>query len=162
MNDVRRIEARIEYCMGCGLCEVYCVAAHSESKDVLRAHRRETPRPVARCVVERHGAVSFALQCRHCDRALCTEACMTGAMVKDSQSGAVTHEVERCIGCFMCVMACPNGAIAIDSERGKAVAKCDLCVEVGEPACLANCPNAAIVYVDEELVTVGLVDEEDA
>lgn len=148
--------------MGCGLCEVYCVTAHSKSKDVLLAHKHETPRATARCTVEREGAVSFALQCRHCDRALCIEACMTGAMHRDPATGAVDHEVDRCVGCYMCVMACPNGAIAIDRERDKSVAKCDLCVEVGEPACVANCPNAALVY--EEVVEVELVavDEDES
>jgi Fe-S-cluster-containing hydrogenase component 2 len=31
------------------------------------------------------------------------------------------------------------------------VAKCDLCVEQGEPACVAHCPNRALyIEVDEE------------
>lgn len=154
---MKRIRAIVEYCMGCGLCEVYCVAAHSKSKDVLHAFKDERPRPVARCFVERDGSVSFALQCRHCDRALCTEACMTGAMSKDEETGAVTHDEERCVGCFMCVMACPSGAIAIDHEKGKAVAKCDLCAELGEPACVANCPNAALVY--EEIVEIEELED---
>lgn len=140
--------------MGCGLCEVYCVTAHSRSKDVRRAHKLETPPPVARCVVERKGPVSFALQCRHCDRAVCIEACMTGAMHRDPATGAVTHHVDRCVGCYMCVLACPNGAIAIDRKRGKSVAKCDLCAELSEPACVANCPNAALVW--EEVIEAGV------
>lgn len=140
--------------MGCGLCEVHCITAHSRSKDIIHAHKDEAPRAVARCVVERDGAVSFALQCRHCDRALCVESCMTGAMHRDEETGAVVHDEDRCIGCYMCVMSCPNGAIAIDYEKGKAVAKCDLCAEVGEPACVANCPNGALIY--EEVIEVEL------
>jgi carbon-monoxide dehydrogenase iron sulfur subunit len=153
---VKRVEARQEFCMGCGLCEVYCVTAHSKSKDVIRAYKYESPRAVSRILVEREGPVSFALQCRHCDRAVCIEACMTGAMHRDLETGAVAHDDDRCVGCFMCVMACPNGAIAIDHERGKAIAKCDLCAETGEPACVANCPNGALVYVESvELELAG-------
>lgn len=139
--------------MGCGLCEVYCVTAHSRTKNVLLAHRYEEVRPVPRCSVERAGAASFALQCRHCDRALCIEACMTGAMHRNPAEGTVDHDVDRCIGCYMCVMVCTTGAITIDHERGKAVAKCDLCAETGEPACVADCPNDALVY--ERGVPVG-------
>jgi anaerobic carbon-monoxide dehydrogenase iron sulfur subunit len=153
---MKRIEAKQEFCMSCGLCEVYCVTAHSKSKDVVRAHKYETPRAVARVKVERDGAISFALQCRNCDRALCTEACMTGAMHREIETGLIVHDEDRCVGCYMCVMACPAGAIAIDHEKGKAVAKCDLCAEIGEPACVANCPNGALVYAEVvEIETAG-------
>ena len=43
------------------------------------------------------------------------------------------------------------GAIRQDRERGKAV-KCDLCPEADIPACVANCPNEALVYEEVEAV----------
>ena len=85
---------------------------------------------------------------------------MTGAMYRDPETGEVVHDVDRCIGCYMCVMACPSGAIAIDRERGKSVAKCDLCAELGEPACVANCPNRALVYEEPVEILVGADDED--
>ena len=42
-------------------------------------------------------------------------------------------------------MVCPYGAIKMDKE-GHVVAKCDLCKELEEPACVANCPNEALVF----------------
>ncbi|MHB1416872.1 MAG: 4Fe-4S dicluster domain-containing protein, partial [Chloroflexota bacterium] len=45
-----------------------------------------------------------------------------------------------------CLLFCPNGAITKDVAAGKVVAKCDLCGGEGEPACVANCPNEALVY----------------
>ena len=49
------------------------------------------------------------------------------------------------MGCWTCIMVCPYGAIIMDKE-GKVVAKCDLCQGFDEPACVANCPNEALVF----------------
>ncbi|HII85471.1 TPA: 4Fe-4S ferredoxin, partial [Candidatus Bathyarchaeota archaeon] len=45
---MKRIVAREEVCMGCGLCEVYCTVEHSKSKDIVKAYNRESPRPISR------------------------------------------------------------------------------------------------------------------
>ena len=47
-------------------------------------------------------------------------------------------------------MVCPYGAIKPDAE-GKVVAKCDLCPNLEVPACVANCPNEALIYEEVEL-----------
>ncbi len=41
-------------------------------------------------------------------------------------------------------MVCPYGAIKMDRQN-KVVAKCDFCIEQKEPACVANCPNQALI-----------------
>ena len=56
----------------------------------------------------------------------------------------ITFNSEKCIGCWTCIMVCPYGAIKMDVSR-KVVAKCDLCSELGEPECVANCPNGALI-----------------
>jgi len=66
-------------------------------------------------------------------------------MTKDSKTGEVTHNKDKCMGCWTCVMVCPYGALVMDKE-GKVVAKCDLCQGIAEPACVANCPNQALVF----------------
>lgn len=66
-------------------------------------------------------------------------------MKKDEETGLVTHDPEKCIGCWTCIMVCPYGAIKRDAS-GKVVSKCDLCAELEIPACVANCPNGALVY----------------
>ena len=43
-------------------------------------------------------------------------------------------------------MMCPFGGIHIDMERGKVVSKCDLCQGEELPACVAHCPNEALIY----------------
>ncbi|MHB1133841.1 MAG: 4Fe-4S dicluster domain-containing protein [Chloroflexota bacterium] len=141
---MKRIIARDEYCIGCRLCEVHCTVQHSRSKNIIKAYKRERVLPTARVHVEERGAESFALQCRHCDEPACVQACLTGAMHKDPETGLVMHDAERCIGCWTCLLFCPNGALAKDRSGAKVVAKCDLCG--GEPACVANCPNEALLF----------------
>jgi len=140
---LKRIIANEEVCMGCGLCEVYCTVQHSKSKDIVKAYNRETPRPISRVRLEANRPVSFAIQCRHCEDAPCVTACLSGAMTRDEETGLVTHNKEKCMGCWTCVMVCPYGALKMDISD-KVVAKCDLCQELDTPACVANCPNNAL------------------
>jgi len=145
---MKKIYAREEYCLGCRLCEVYCVTEHSKSKDIVKAHKNEEITPAI--IIESDSEISFALQCRHCDDAPCVQACITGALQKDKDSGVVIHDAEKCVGCWTCIMECPYGAIQKDQYDYSIIAKCDLCVESGEPACVANCPNGALVYTEIE------------
>lgn len=142
---VKRIIAKQENCIGCGLCEVYCTVQHSKSKDVVKAYNTERPKPIGRVRVERNKPVSFAIQCRNCDDAPCVVACLAGAMTKDPKTGQVNHNKDKCMGCWTCIMVCPYGAIKMDQE-GHVVTKCDLCQGFDEPACVANCPNQALVF----------------
>ncbi len=136
-----------DVCMGCGLCRVYCQTEHSRSKDILRAWKKETPRPLPRVRVERKGDLFFSLQCRNCEQPWCLYSCLTGAMHRDADTGIITVDEEKCIGCWTCLVSCPNGAISRDTGRHVA-AKCDLCPDREVPACVANCPNEALVCIE--------------
>jgi carbon-monoxide dehydrogenase iron sulfur subunit len=146
---MKRIIAQQEHCIGCGLCEVSCIVQHSKSKDTVKAYNREEPRPISRVHLEMNKPISFAIQCRHCDDAPCAVACLTGAMHKDEKTGVVSHNPDKCMGCWTCIMVCPYGAIKVDFT-GKVVAKCDACTELDVPACVANCPNGALEYKEEK------------
>mgnify|MGYP001071330870 CR=1 FL=1 len=141
---MKRIYASEERCMGCGLCEVYCTQEHSRSKDLVKAYRGEVPKPFSRVRVERDKPVSFAVQCHQCTDAPCLIACLSGAMHVDERTGLLSHDAEKCIGCWTCIMVCPYGAVKVDSQVGEVVAKCDLCPDLKIPACVANCPNEAL------------------
>lgn len=140
---MRRIYCKEEVCIGCRLCEVWCRIEHSKSKKVLKAFLYEKERAIQRVQVEERGAVSFALQCRHCEEPDCVYSCISGALYKGNE--VVMHDTSRCVGCWSCVLACPYGVIAMDEVRGKAW-KCDFCEGVGreEPICVEKCPNEAL------------------
>jgi carbon-monoxide dehydrogenase iron sulfur subunit len=146
---MKRIYVNEEYCIGCRLCEIHCQVQHSQSKKIIKAFREEDPKAMARLVVEEEGPLSFAMQCRHCEDARCLEACITGAMHRDEETGAVLCDEDKCVGCWMCVMVCPYGAIQRSLVGSKAASKCDLCIGEEIPVCVAHCPNEALIFVDE-------------
>jgi carbon-monoxide dehydrogenase iron sulfur subunit len=146
---MRRVYVKEEACIGCGLCEVYCLVEHSQSKDPIKAFKRETPRPLPRVRVERNIEISFPIQCRHCVEPWCVYSCLTGAMHKEPTSDKVTVDMKKCIGCWTCIVACPYGAISRDMSS-KTVIKCDLCSGREIPACVINCPNEALVLDTDE------------
>ncbi|MBS7622878.1 hypothetical protein KEJ39_04285 [Candidatus Bathyarchaeota archaeon] len=41
-------------------------------------------------------------------------------------------------------MVCPFEAV-VPNVKERKVSKCDLCAGLGEPACVQNCPNRALV-----------------
>lgn len=144
---MKRVYTKEEFCIGCNLCGVYCRVEHSQSKDLIKAFKKESPRPLARLLVEVRNDLSFAVPCRHCAEPTCVYACLTGALHRDPESGIVTIDEGKCIGCWTCLLACPYGALRQDSEQSRAF-KCDLCPGEEIPVCVANCPNEALVYIE--------------
>lgn len=140
---MKKVIAKENLCLNCRLCEVYCKTAHSKSKDPLRAYLNE-PELQSRITVCGDNQKSVAVQCRHCDNPKCVEACITGAMQKDPVTGVVACDADKCIGCMTCLAVCPFGCIKI----GETAVKCDLCQGEEEPACVKNCPNRALVYLE--------------
>ncbi|HAG11879.1 MAG TPA: 4Fe-4S ferredoxin [Desulfotomaculum sp.] len=146
---MKKILIKPEVCIGCHLCEIWCVVAHSRTKDILKAFLLEKPAALSRVIVEEPLPVTFALQCRHCSEPDCVFACISGALYKDTISGKVIHDPEKCVGCYSCVLVCPYGGIIIDRENKKVI-KCDLCEGFEKPYCVSHCPNEALVYINQE------------
>lgn len=142
---MKKVIVNENICLNCKLCEVYCKATHSKSKDIVTAYKREYPEPKAAIVVEGDNSLSMPISCRHCKKPLCVEACITGAMVK-LPDGKVLNDKDRCIACMTCLAACPFGAVRI----GNYAVKCDLCQDESEPQCVKNCPSGALKYIEVE------------
>lgn len=139
---MKRIYVNEAWCLGCHLCEYHCAFANAGGEDMVKALKGIRIQPRLR--VEQSGDICFAVSCRHCKDALCVKSCISGAL--GVQDGVVTIDQDKCVGCYTCVLVCPYGAV-LSGEQG-VMRKCDLCVERagGEPACVAGCPNKAIVY----------------
>ena len=147
---MRKILVREEYCIGCRLCEIYCITEHSNSKNIIKVFKYENPQITPNLIIEELEYMTFAIQCRHCEDAACITACMTGAMHRDERTNAVQVDRDKCVGCWMCIMACPYGVIKRDMVGGKVASKCDLCMNRETPACVEHCPNGALVLVEVE------------
>jgi len=146
-NEMKQVYIKEQVCIGCHLCEVYCRLKQARSKDLVKAYKKESPRPLPRVRVDENGIVSLSVRCQHCVDAPCIRACLTGALSRDPFTSLVTVDEERCIGCGTCSLVCPLGVPKLDAAQKKMV-KCDLCQDEEIPVCVANCPNEALVYAD--------------
>jgi carbon-monoxide dehydrogenase iron sulfur subunit len=144
---MKRVYVKEEVCIGCRLCEIYCQLHHAGTADLVKAFKKNTL-PLPRLRVDERGVVSLSVRCQQCDDAPCVQACLTGALSRDPESRLVTVDEDKCIGCWTCVLVCPLAAIRQDKEQKKAL-KCDLCQGEEIPVCVANCPNEALIYVEE-------------
>lgn len=143
---MKKIYVKEEWCLGCHLCEYYCAFANSGKTDMARALKGVKINPKIR--VEGDNNISFAVNCRHCDDAICIKGCISGALSKN-EDGVVCVDRDKCVGCYTCVMLCPYGAIM--PGEGGPVQKCELCINnsCGEPSCVEHCPNRAIVLEEK-------------
>jgi carbon-monoxide dehydrogenase iron sulfur subunit len=149
------IGVHMDRCTGCKTCELYCGAERgSECRTLLQAVQ-ESPVPLSRVRVEGNGDVSFPLQCRHCLQAPCLDACLTGALTREEQSGMVIIREDLCIGCWTCTAFCPYGVITPSPERKIAV-KCDRCIYMEKPVCIDVCPTKALELVVIEEIEAQL------
>lgn len=132
-----RVVCKKDRCIGCLTCVISCMDHHYAAEEIravpMRLYRKETlPSGLTQY---------FTDSCRHCGDAPCVRACPTGAIVK-RETGLVTVERTRCIGCRSCADACLFGVPRYDVD-GKMV-KCDGCGGKKSPACVEACPRGAL------------------
>lgn len=139
-----------EKCISCGACAVACMDQNDIDPEVQMPFRH-----VQTIEKEKDGRAVFtniSIACMHCADAPCIQACPTGCLYKDTDTGLTLYDNNKCIGCHSCVMACPFGAPAFN-EQGR-LTKCDGCAVRGEnglePACVRGCPFDALKLVPAE------------
>ncbi|MDY6895124.1 MAG: 4Fe-4S dicluster domain-containing protein [Thermotogota bacterium] len=135
-------------CTGCRACEYACSFEHTGRFNPLDSRIK---------VNEFWEDLTFVPSvCLQCERAYCEEVCPTSALTKNSETGVVELNKEKCIGCKQCIVACPWGSIKLD-HTGKEVIKCDNCG--GDPACIKVCYPGALSYEEVEDITNVKVQE---
>ena len=149
-------------CTGCLACTVACKAINGVDVGSFWIKTlRVGPHPIE------GGSGTFPdvemyflpVQCQHCENPECVKVCPTGAMHKDAETGLVSVDADKCVGCGYCHMACPYNAPKVDRSKGHSV-KCDGCAErvaAGEkPVCVEACPARALDFgTVEEMSKVG-------
>ena len=143
---MKQIMIDVEKCNGCMTCTLACAAEHSSSKNIVGAMIENVP---SRIQILPVGERAVPHMCRHCEEPSCVDACMSGAMQKEQETGFVSNEgnEQSCVGCWMCIMACPYGAVR-QHPTDKAALKCDRCPDREVPACVESCPEKAIQFVE--------------
>lgn len=144
----RQIFADLRECRACLSCANACIVEHHPKKDILAALHDQS---LSRIFIQAGKSGPVPVSCRHCDEPACVDACLTGAMHVDQDTGRVTVAADTCVGCAMCVMACPFGVIAMEQKDDRRTAiKCDLCLNRDTPACVDACPQLALTFCTPE------------
>ncbi|MDO5023241.1 4Fe-4S dicluster domain-containing protein [Slackia piriformis] len=91
--------------------------------------------------------------CQHCTDAPCAQVCPGGALVKDEETGFVTVDDSKCIGCQYCSSACPFDVPRYHGAQSK-VNKCTGCIDRVQngmdPACVTTCQPGALQFGDRD------------
>jgi anaerobic carbon-monoxide dehydrogenase iron sulfur subunit len=130
-------------CTGCGLCELICSLAHTETCNPERSRIRILK-------MEEKG-IHIQTFCQQCEDAACIAACPVSAINRNRSSGMVEIDDELCIECKECITACPYKGIFFDSMDDRVI-KCDLCG--GGPKCVRFCETRAIEFLEKDSVAL--------
>ena len=136
-------------CDGCGECVNACIQAKSAKR--LSQSRIK---PIQN-LKESFFAPAICLQCGDPS---CVASCPSGALTKNSETGVVEWNKERCVNCLLCTLGCPYGGIVYDPVD-EHVIKCDHCA--GDPACVKVCKPGALLYRQESQAFNRVGDLED-
>jgi carbon-monoxide dehydrogenase iron sulfur subunit len=158
---MKRIMIDKEKCQGCLSCSLACMAEHNEKGKSIYDLDLEDIRNVSKNYIiqkqelnvsrkysiQKREQKNYPIFCRHCEESECVIACMSGAMTKDSETGIVNYNKDKCAACCMCIMSCPYGVLKTDDETKKIIVKCDMCGGREVPRCVESCPTGAIYLV---------------
>ena len=135
----------VKDCIGCRACEVHCKDKDNSGPGVYNCRMIEVAHEESA-----NFRVNFVyLNCFHCKKPWCVDACPTGAMRQRQEDGIVWVEGSACVGCKACITACPWTVPQWNPDNGK-VEKCDLCkdrIDEGlEPACVTKCTTGCLRF----------------
>lgn len=191
-DDVYAIEASQGYllvdtkkCAGCESCAISCSLAHLGRINTSLSRIQVLKNPLGSFPTDDVAQN----QCRQCPYPSCVEACPTGAMHADPETGVRMVDEGKCIGCERCVEACPFTPSRVQwNFEDRHAQKCDLCKDTpfweqeggpaGKQACVEICPMKAIRFTNEipaqtdsgylvnlrnaHFLEIGLPDDDDA
>ena len=94
----------------------------------------------------------------HCSNPSCVTVCPSGALYIDEETGLVTYDSGKCIGCQYCRAACPfdvprHTNVGLTGNNIK-INKCTGCVDRvkqgRKPACVSTCQPGALQFGDRD------------
>ncbi|MEZ4483199.1 MAG: 4Fe-4S dicluster domain-containing protein [Syntrophotaleaceae bacterium] len=150
-NPMKKIFVDYKKCVACKGCELACAIQQHPSHSLYALVGDKKTQVNVRVLGVEHEA--FPVSCRHCDPAMCLDACPSGAISRDPKTSAVVLNPDLCKACAMCAMVCPFDAVSFKQTHraryGRTVAyKCDLCHERLQeglnPACVDACHSKAL------------------
>lgn len=118
-NVMYRIFINKDLCIGCKSCVLVCMLKYNKDYDMYIFDLENIDND-SRGYIELDSKYNnlVLIFCRYCDEFECVLVCMSGVMYKDSESGIVLYDEEKCGLCYMCVMFCLYGLLKLD-DRSK-------------------------------------------
>ena len=120
-------------CTGCKTCQMACKDYKNIDLGISFRHVYEVT--IGDTVKDADGILTttcvsypLSMSCNHCDSPICFEKCPQSAIIKDADTGLMSIDEEKCIGCGTCAIVCPYNAPKVDEEKKKAV-RCNGCAE---------------------------------
>ncbi|MGE5637154.1 MAG: thiamine pyrophosphate-dependent enzyme [Chloroflexota bacterium] len=134
LNTVSQfVDCDPDRCIGCNICEYACSVEKEKTFNPVKSRIR---------AIRLNPLSNIAVTCRTCKDAPCVAACPKDAL-RQTESGIVKVDEEKCDGCGWCISPCQYGAITLHPETRKAML-CDTCE--GAPECVQWCPEGALSY----------------
>lgn len=129
-------------CVDCKACSAACILENgwtTRPREIFTFNTDVLP-----CLP----VINLSLACNHCEKPVCLEGCPSAAYSRESGSGAVVVDEDKCLGCSYCKWNCPYDAPKITAKG--TIEKCNLCYprisEGLEPACTSACPTGALAF----------------
>jgi Fe-S-cluster-containing dehydrogenase component/DMSO reductase anchor subunit len=136
-----------ELCVGCKACSAACMLENGWS------FRSRNIYSVNGGCFKSGPVINLSMACNHCDDPACLKGCPSGAFIKDSTSGTILIDPDKCLGCRYCIWNCPYDAPKLNTSSG-IIEKCHFChhrlAEGIEPACSSSCPTGALSFGEIE------------
>jgi len=139
----KSFEFDVNKCTGCHACAIACSIENEVSPGF-------SWRNVNTFNQFRYPGIPYfhlSLACNHCIDAPCLKYCPALAIKKDSDTGIVSIDEKKCIGCKYCTWVCPYDSPRYNNKK-RISEKCTFCdhrlPEQLEPACVSICPTDAL------------------
>ena len=156
-------------CTGCRTCETVCSAQnHKVSVGGTSLNGLGNPHLSNIKVYPFNPDVDVPSVCAMCPDNPCIDACPVDpdpkngqrALYRHGNTGAITNDPERCLGCGSCAEACRVGVISPNPETDMPERMCTLCD--GDPQCVQRCPFGALsqVTVDSSRELYAMMPEQ--
>ena len=127
-----------EKCARCRSCELICSLTH-DGECSLNLSR-------IRIMKTKGGGTheNIPVVCQQCSDPLCADVCVTGAITRSEETGALVVNEDLCVGCKTRITACRLGGVLYHYIK-RCSMKCDL--SRGDPECVKSCLYGALDFL---------------